>query len=287
MKICRFDDGRLGVVQNHEVIDVTRVLDALPARHWPFPMHDEFIAHFATLRPAIEAAAASGKRHPVKSVKLLSPVANPNKIIGIAGNRKNRDSDVIDFGPGVELTNTRKESDPPRMFLKANSALVGPSAGVAIRFLNRRNDPEAELAAIIGRPGTDIPLADALKYVVGYSIGMDMTLRGSEPPSTRKSIDTYAVLGPWMVTADEIPDPDNVGYTLLVNGKELQRSNTNNMAHNVAQLVAHASLFFTLMPGDIIMTGSPLGFEPVKPGDVMLTTFDHIGSMEVHVRGHK
>jgi 2-keto-4-pentenoate hydratase/2-oxohepta-3-ene-1,7-dioic acid hydratase in catechol pathway len=212
-------------------------------------------------------------------------VANPNKIIGAAGNRKNRDSDELDFGPDT-LNNTRREADPPRLFLKANSALVGPSAGVAIRFLERRTDPEAELAAIIGRGGSDIPLAEALGHVMGYSIGLDMTLRGPEPPSARKSIDTYAVLGPWLVTADEIPDPNNIAYNLFVNGKERQRSNTNNMAHGVAELVAHASTFYTLMPGDIIMTGSPLGFEPVKPGDLMLAEFDHIGSMEVHVRAH-
>ena len=286
MKVCRFDDGRLGLIQKDEVVDVTGVLDALPARRWPFPIHDEMIANFSTLRPAIEAAAAKGKRHPLASVKFLSPVANPNKIIGAAGNRKNRDSDKLDFGTGAELSNTRREADPPRLFLKANSALVGPSAGVALRFPDRRTDPEAELAAIIGRGGSDIPLSEALNHVMGYSIGLDMTLRGPEPPSARKSIDTYAVLGPWLVTADEIPDPNNVAYNLFVNGKERQRSNTNNMAHGVAELVAHASTFYTLMPGDIIMTGSPLGFEPVKPGDLMLAEFDHIGSMEVHIRAH-
>jgi 2,4-diketo-3-deoxy-L-fuconate hydrolase len=233
----------------------------------------------------IEAVAATGKRHPLASVKFLSPVANPNKIIGAAGNRKNRDSDKLDFGPDT-LNNTRREADPPRLFLKANSALVGPSAGVALRFPDRRTDPEAELAAIIGHGGSDIPLSEALSHVMGYSIGLDMTLRGPEPPSARKSIDTYAVLGPWLVTADEIPDPNNVAYNLFVNGKERQRSNTNNMAHGVAELVAHASTFYTLMPGDIIMTGSPLGFEPVRPGDLMLAEFDHIGSMEVHIRAH-
>jgi 2,4-diketo-3-deoxy-L-fuconate hydrolase len=285
MRVCRFNDGRFGLVQKDEVVDVTSALDALPMRRWPFPMHDEMIASFSMLRPAIEAAAAKGKRHPLASVKFLSPVANPNKIIGAAGNRKNRDSDKLDFGGG-ELNNTRKEADPPRLFLKANSALVGPSEGVAIRFPDRRTDPEAELAAIIGRGGSDIPLSEALSHVMGYSIGLDMTLRGSEPPSARKSIDTYAVLGPWLVTADEVPDPNNVAYTLFVNGKERQRSNTNNMEHGVAELVAQASTFYTLMPGDIIMTGSPLGFEPVKPGDRMRAEFDHIGSMDVDIRAH-
>jgi 2,4-diketo-3-deoxy-L-fuconate hydrolase len=100
MRVCRFNDGRFGLIQEDEVVDVTSVLDALPACRWPFPMHDEMIANFSTLRPAIEAAAAKGKRHPLASVKFLSPVANPNKILGAAGNRKNRDSDKLDFGGG-------------------------------------------------------------------------------------------------------------------------------------------------------------------------------------------
>jgi 2-keto-4-pentenoate hydratase/2-oxohepta-3-ene-1,7-dioic acid hydratase in catechol pathway len=245
------------------------------------------IANLPTLLPAMKAATAGGKRHALSDVTFLSPVPNPNKIIGIAGNRKNRDSDKLDFGEGVELNNTRREADPPRMFLKANSALIGPSAGIVLRFLNRRTDPEAEFTAIIGRGGTDIPLAEALDHVACYSIGLDMTLRGSEPPSTRKSIDTYAVLGPWMVTADEVPDPCNVGYTLHVNGEERQRSNTNNFAHSIAEVIAHASLFFTLMPGDVIMGGSPLGFAPVVPGDFMVAEFDHIGKMEIHIRAHE
>ena len=103
---------------------------------------------------------------------------------------------MIDFGPGVELNNTRRESDPPRFFLKANSALCGPSDGIALRFLERRTDPEAEFTCIIGKKGTDIPLEKAMDYVFGYTIGNDMSLRGGEPPSTRKSIDTYAMIGP-------------------------------------------------------------------------------------------
>jgi 2-keto-4-pentenoate hydratase/2-oxohepta-3-ene-1,7-dioic acid hydratase in catechol pathway len=174
-----------------------------------------------------------------------------------------------------------------RFFLKANSALVGPSEGVELRFLDRRNDPEAEFTAIIGKGGTDIPESEALSHVFGYSIGFDMTLRGSEPPSARKSIDSYAVLGPWVVTADEVPDPDNVGFRLLVNGTGLQDSNTNNMAFGIKQIVSQVSGFFTLCPGDVIMAGSPLGFAPTKPGDLLYAEFDRIGKMEVRVRAHR
>ena len=170
------------------------------------------------------------------------------------------------------------------MFLKANSALVGCSAGVALRFLDRRTDPEAEFTYVIGKQGTDIPYEKALDYVFGYTIGIDMSLRGSEPPSTRKSIDSYAMVGPWIVTPDEVPDPGNVGFTLTVNGQVLQRSNTNNMQFGVADIISHASKFFTLYPGDIIMAGTPLGFDPSRPGDKLIAEFDHIGKMKFSIR---
>lgn len=286
MKICRFDDQRVGVVEGSDVIDVTEATTNLPPQSWPFPCYDLFVAHWAAIHPQIIALKAKGSRRPISQVSLLSPIANPNKIIGIAGNRKNRDSEVIDFGPGVELNNTRKESDPPRMFLKANSALVGCAAGVALRFVERRTDPEAEFTIVIGKQGTDIPHAKALDHVFGYTIGIDMSLRGSEPPSTRKSIDTYAVVGPWLVTQDEVPDPGNVDFSLTVNGRLVQQSNTNKMQFGVADIVAHASKFFTLYPGDIIMAGTPLGFDPSKPGDELVAAFDHIGKMKFSIRAH-
>lgn len=287
MKICRFNNDRLGLVEGETVIDVSTALEVLPSYRWPYPQGDALILHWDKIVPAIQAAKAAGTRHKVTEVRLLSPIANPSKIIGIAGNRKGRGSEKLDFGPGVVLNNSRKEDDPPRMFLKANSALVGPAEGVALRYMDRRNDPEAEFTMIIGKKGTNIPLEKAMDYVFGYSIGMDMTLRGSEPPSTRKSIDSYALLGPWIVTADEIPDPDNVPYTLLVNGASRQSSNTNNMQFGMAIIVSHASTFFTLHPGDVIMAGSPLGFEPVRPGDVMLADFQNIGQMEIRIRAHQ
>ncbi len=284
MKICRFDDQRVGVVEGNEVLDVTECIGVLPTQAWPFPTYDVFVANWPLIQKEILRIKAHAQRLPLASVKLLSPIANPNKIIGIAGNRKNRDSDVIDFGPGVELNNTRRESDPPRMFLKANSALCGASAGVALRFLDRRTDPEAEFTYVIGKQGSCIPIEEAMDYIFGYTIGIDMSLRGGEPPSTRKSIDTYAMVGPWVVTPDEVPDPDSIGFTLTVNGKVMQQANTRDCQFGPAEIISHLSTFYTLYPGDIIMAGSPLGFDRVYPGDKLIADFDHIGKMafEIH-----
>ena len=111
-----------------------------------------------------------------------------------------------------------------------------------------------------------------------------MTVRGTELPSFRKSIDSYAVLGPWLVTKDEIADPDALDFALWVNGELRQKSNTRHLVYGVARLIEYASSFYTLYPGDVIFTGTPAGVSPVKPGDVMRIEMQAIGTMTVAVR---
>lgn len=285
MRICRFDDDRLGLVSDDEVIDISTVLDQLPNGRWPYPLGDALIAHWATLEPHLAQARKEGRRHPLSEVKLRSPVANPTKVIGIARNRRDLDKETLD--PGIVVSEaTRKNDNTIQMFIKAPSALAGPSDGVEIRFPDRRNDPEAEFSVVIGKECTDIPRETALDYVFGYCIGLDMTLRGSESASSRKSIDSYAVVGPWIVTRDELPDPDAVATTLYVNGEILAQANTTDLAFDIRSLIAHASTFYTLYPGDVIMAGTPASFAPIKAGDVMVADFEGIGRMEVKIRGH-
>ncbi|HJS32640.1 MAG TPA: fumarylacetoacetate hydrolase family protein, partial [Alphaproteobacteria bacterium] len=103
-------------------------------------------------------------------------------------------------------------------------------------------------------------------------------------PSFRKSVDSYAVLGPWLVTAEEVPDPDALDFELRVNGEVRQKSNTRHLDYDVRRLIEYASSFYTLLPGDIIMTGTPAGVGPVKPGDTMSVAMERIGAMTVRVR---
>jgi len=174
------------------------------------------------------------------------------------------------------------------MFLKANSALVGPSEGIPIRFPDRRNDHEVELVMVIGKTGSDIPQAKALDYVACYALGLDMTVRGREDRSFRKSVDGYAVLGPWMVTADELPDPDNVPISLTVNGETKQNSNTSQLIYSCRRLIEFASEFYTLYPGDLLYTGTPDGVNRVKPGDVITCkSAPALGELKITVRAHQ
>ena len=284
MRLCRFDDDRLGVVRGDQVHDVTNVLDALPALRWPLPLGDQLIANLPQLREKLEQAAGNAPRRSLSGVRLKSPVANPSKIMGAPVNYRDH---LDEANKDPTLAHGRQMTDISNygLFLKANTALVGPGEGVALRFTDRRNDHEVELAAIIGRK-VDKPLKreEALSCLAGYSIGLDMTVRGPEFQSWRKSIDSYAVLGPWLVTAEEIVNPNNLDLELTVNGEPRQKSSTRYLVYDVEKLIVWASTMYTLHPGDIIMTGTPAGVGPVRPGDTMNVSVQGVGDMAVKIR---
>ena len=284
MKLCFFDDTRFGVVEGDAVLDVTAVLDRLPALRPPLPRHDPVIAALPDLLPAIrEAAAAAGPGQPVSATRFLSPVCNPGKIVAAPVNYRAHHEEAI-ADPATFSRAHVQRIEQSGLFLKATSSIVGTSAGVALRFPERRNDHEIELVVVIGRGGSMIAEADALGHVAGYTLGLDMTLRGAEERSFRKSIDSYTVLGPWLVTADEFGDPADVRISLAVNGQPRQNARTRDLILSVPALIAFASSFYTLHPGDVLMTGTPEGVGPVSPGDVIAAHVEGVGSVEIRVR---
>jgi len=283
MKICRFDNDRLGVVEGDRVLDVTAALDVLPKLSWPLPQGDLLIANLDKVVARINEIKHAATPKPLASVKLKSPVANPSKIIGAPVNYQlHIDEATKDKGLGQGKPILTIDAAGP--FLKANSSLVGPSDGVALRFTDRRNDHEVELAVIIGKRGSAIPQEKALDYVAAYAIGLDMTVRGGEDRSVRKSVDSYSVLGPWLVTKDEIPNPNNLDLWITVNNETRQKSNTKYLIYDIERCIEFFSSFYTLLPGDIIMSGTPEGVGPVKNGDLMIAEVEKVGRMEVRVR---
>ena len=283
MKICRFDDNRLGLVQGDSVLDVTAALDALPAYRYPLPRTDQLIENLEMLKPHILEAAKGAKALPLDQVKLLPPVANPGKVVAAPVNYK---AHLEESRNDVEINFNRKviEIQTIGLFLKATSSIVGASEGVAVSMPERRNDHEIELVAIIGKPARNVSKEDALNYVAGYCIGLDMTIRGQEERSLRKSLDTFTVLGPWMVTADEVGEPNSQQMVLTVNDEPRQNANTGDLILTVRDLISWASTFYTLQPGDILMTGTPDGVNRVVPGDTIDATIEKIGGMKVKVR---
>lgn len=282
MRFCRFNDNRLGVVRGTLVHDVTAVLEGLPALRWPTPSGDHFFNHFDALRPQMRALADATPGVPVSSVRLLSPVGNPGKIVAAPVNYQlhldeSRADTAINFGTQV------KTIADYGLFLKASNSMIGAGQAVVADWPERRIDHEIELALVIGKTGFRIPEAQALAHVAGYMIGLDMTIRGTEDRSFRKSLDTFTVFGPHVVTADEVADPGQLDFELKVNGQSRQRSNTRHLIWGVQKLIAYASQAYTLYPGDVIMTGTPEGVAPVVGGDTMHAWIEGIGEMTVAV----
>jgi 2-keto-4-pentenoate hydratase/2-oxohepta-3-ene-1,7-dioic acid hydratase in catechol pathway len=277
MKLCRFDNDRLGVVQGNDVLDVSQALSEIPQQRWPLAPGDALIA---------KKLLASAPKKPVGSVKFLSPVANPGKIIAAPINYSDHVTESIkDQGIAHGRTNIAKGIGDWGLFLKASSSLIGFGEEIKLRWPDRRNDHEVELAVVIGKKGNKIPREKALEYVCAYSIGLDMTVRGPELQCFRKSIDTYSVLGPWMVTADEIADPNNLDLTIKVNGELKQNANSKYLIYNVQKLIEFGSQMYTLHPGDVIMTGTPAGVSPVKPGDTLDAYVQGIGEARIKIAG--
>lgn len=282
MRLCRFDENRLGLVIGKEVADVSEALDILPQLRWPLPYGDLLITHLDEIRSRAGELAVSAPRKRLNQIKLESPVANPSKIIAAPVNymkhvEEARADAGINFGTDI------KTIDHYGLFLKSNTSLIGPGEAVRLPALERRMDHEIELALIIGKEGYRIPEARALDYVAGYAVSLDMVIRGTEDRSWRKSYDTFSVLGPWLTTPDEIKDPNNLDFRIKVNGETRQESNTGYLIFGLARLISYASQAYRLYPGDVIMTGTPEGVGPVSPGDIMDCWIDQVGEMQVAV----
>jgi 2-keto-4-pentenoate hydratase/2-oxohepta-3-ene-1,7-dioic acid hydratase in catechol pathway len=289
MKICRFDDDRLGVVIGDKVHDVTAVQSEIRAAAPYAMMGDAVIAALPAARARLEKLVTAAPGIPISQVRLLAPVARPSKVMAAPTNYRAHVTEMRT--PENEKNSGGRfplDIGVAGIFLKANSALVGPSEGIPLRFPDRRNDHEVELVLIIGKQGSDIPRAKALDYVAGYCLGLDMTVRGKEDRSFRKSVDGYAVLGPWMVTADEIANPNDVPLSLHVNDELRQQSNTSFLIYDIGRLIEFASQFYTLYPGDVYYTGTPEGVGPVKPGDwICCRSAPQLGELRIQVRAHE
>jgi 2-keto-4-pentenoate hydratase/2-oxohepta-3-ene-1,7-dioic acid hydratase in catechol pathway len=274
MKICRFVDTsdararpRLGLMDEAGVHDVTAVTESLPALRWPLPSGDQLIAHLNSLRAPMAELARRVPPTAHERVKLLSPVANPGKFICGVGNWSHHKAPLGTLG----------------FLFKATSAVAGAGEGVQLRWPDRTTVHEPELGIVIGKTCTNVSEAHALEHVAGYCGALDMTLKEQrEFFCFCKSFDSYGVLGPCLVTADEIADPSSLGYRFLVNGELRGERQFRDLTGSPAQLVAFASTAMTLYPGDVILSGAA-DVAPVVAGDLMTLEIGGIGRMEVPV----
>ncbi len=274
MHICRFtrnDDPaqapRLGLMEGDIIRDVTAATQSLPNMRWPLPAGDQFIAHLPQMREAITALAALAPSISRNAVKLLSPIANVGKFICGAGNWQHHGAPLGTMG----------------FMFKASSANAGEGEGVQICWPNRTTLHEPELAIIIGQTCRNVSVKDALDYVAGYTCALDMTLkRVSEDYAFCKSFDSYGILGPCLVTADEVPDPCALTYQFWVNDELRGARKFADLTGSPAELVAFASSAMTLYPGDVILSGAA-DVGPVAIGDIMRLEISMLGGITVPV----
>ena len=274
MRLCRFDGVRLGVALGDDpagdIADVSEVLDMLPPARWGRARGetpgDPLVARLDAVRARIEAILPDAPRRARRDVRIEAPVAAPTKIIGAPVNyhahlNEAREDSALHQGRTVHPI------DEIGCFLKANSALSGPDEPLRLPIADARVDHEAEVAVIVGRAARDVCVTDAMDHVAGYALALDMTVRGKQDRSMRKSCDGFAVLGPWLVTADAVNEPGTIPFVLDVDGEERQRADTSLLIRTIPELIAMCSRFYTLWPGDVIMTGTPAGVAPVVSGN--------------------
>lgn len=225
------------------------------------------------MRPFYLDSIAAAEKLSRDQVDLLAP-CTPSKIVALGLNYRDH---ATEFGHPVP--------DEPLIFLKPGTAVIGPEENIIYPRMSRRVDYEAELAVVISRKAHRVREEEAKDYILGYTALNDVTARDLQKKDgqfTRsKSFDTFAPMGPWIET--EIADPDNLVVEAYLNGERRQHSNTGNMVFGVAYLVSFISRIMTLLPGDVIATGTPSGIGPMRPGDVVEVRLEGIGTLRNRV----
>ena len=275
MKLLLFDDFKLGVLRGDQVVDVTDAVKDIP-HIGPGDLMSGLIARFGDYRKKIEDAAGKGKPVPVSGVRVRPPLPKPTTIVCMAVN-------YMEDG-------TRSEPAPINAFLKSPSAIIGPGDTMVLPDVPATIfEGEAEMALIIGKRATAVPAARAMEYVFGYCNFIDGSARGLLPTgntfSQMKSRDTFAPMGPYLVTADEIADPHKLAIRLSVNGTVKQSFNTSDMAHKIPRCIEWVTSIHTLEPGDILATGTNhRGLSSFQDGDTVELETEGLGRLSFKVR---
>src|SRR6266511_565190 len=275
MKILYFDDYKLGVLKGDAVVDVSSVVQGIP-HTGPHDLINGLIERFAEYRPRLEEAAARGNGVAVAGVRVRAPLPKPVNIDCMAVN-------YMEDG-------TRTEPAPINAFHKSPNAVIGPGETMILPDVPATIfEGEAEVAVVIGKRAKGVKAADAMNCVFGYVNFIDGSARGLPPPGNvfyqMKSRDTFAPIGPYIVTADEIRDPHKLQVRLWVNGTLKQNFNSDDMAHKIPRCIEWVSSIHTLEPGDVLATGTNhRGLSAFQDGDVVELQVEELGRLRINVR---
>jgi 2-keto-4-pentenoate hydratase/2-oxohepta-3-ene-1,7-dioic acid hydratase in catechol pathway len=275
MKLMYFDDYKLGVVTGDAVVDVSSVVQDIP-HTGPHDLINGLIERFAGYRPRLEEAARRGKGVALADVRIRPPLPRPVNIDCMAVN-------YMEDG-------TRTEPAPINAFHKSPNAVIGSGDTMVLPDVPATIfEGEAEVAVVIGKRARDVKATDAMGCVFGYVNFIDGSARGLPPPGNvfyqMKSRDTFAPIGPYIVTADEIADPHRLQVRLWVNGELKQNFNTSDMAHKIPRCIEWVSSIHTLEPGDVLATGTNhRGLSAFQDGDVVELESEGLGRLRISVR---
>lgn len=225
--------------------------------------------------PLFAGLGTTGERVPLSAVALLAPVIPRSKVVAVGRNYRAHAEEM-----GNELP------PAPMLFFKPNTAVIGPGDAIVRPVQSQQVDFEGELAAVIGRVAKNVPAEKALEYMFGYTIANDVTARDLQKPDGQwaraKGFDTFCPLGPAIET--EFDPTGAATLTTRVNGEVKQQAPITDMVHSVAEIIAYASAAFTLLPGDVILTGTPAGVGPLVAGDVVEIEIEGLGTLRNPVR---
>jgi 2-keto-4-pentenoate hydratase/2-oxohepta-3-ene-1,7-dioic acid hydratase in catechol pathway len=275
VKLLFFDDWKLGVLKGNAVVDVSAAVSSIP-HTGPHDLLSGLIARFAEYKARVEDAASKGQGVPAGQVRIRPPVPRPVNIVAMAVN-------YMEDG-------TRTEPAPINAFHKSPNAIIGPGDTMVLPDVPATIfEGEAEMAVIIGKRASNVRAADAMSYVFGYMNFIDGSARGLPPSGNTfyqmKSRDTFAPIGPYIVTADEVRDPDNLKVQLWVNGQIKQNFNTSDMAHKIPRCIEWVTSIHALEPGDILATGTNhRGLSGFQNGDVIELEVEGLGRLRFDVR---
>ncbi len=292
MKICHYNDNQAGVIADDRVANIGDALIKAGLARQGYTMLEiiDALANNPIAMDIAEEASRSGATVALSSVKLLAPITNPGSLWAAAANYYAHRAEMVDRMGGSDREVKNKDDLMAEFFLKPTSSIIGPGDTIILPKISKLVDFECELCAVIGKRARNVTEDQALNYVFGYTICWDISQRdpwGKGMHNTRnirKGFDTFSALGPWIVTRDEIDEPQNLSIKVLQNGKEAMTAHTSDMICGLREHIRFLTSCLTLRPGELITTGTPAGVSKLKDGDLLKGTIEKIGTMELRVK---
>jgi 2-keto-4-pentenoate hydratase/2-oxohepta-3-ene-1,7-dioic acid hydratase in catechol pathway len=294
MKICQYNDHEAGLVAGERVHPIGPALIAEGLARKGYTMQ-EIVDALANQPAAMAVArkALNGASISLAEAKLLAPIENPPSIWAAAANYKAHQAEMLKASGGPKRDQLGADDLMAEFFLKPSSSIIGPGGTIVLPKISKHVDYEAELCAVMGKKARNVSEAQALEYVFGYTILWDISVRepwGRDRQNTRnirKGFDTFTALGPWIVTRDELPEPQETRIDVELNGKHVMTAHTSDMICGLREHIRFLSSVLTLRPADLITTGTPAGVAKLAPGDKLRGSIERIGEMTLDVEAEK